>query len=342
MNAYYTNTSAMQTIPSNNLPWSSLFIPSVPSDVHDEYRLTVLLEHYFNIGKIRRIDFIQKKGHENKYMAFVHFDYWNNTIPVNKIRYHIENFEYLNLLYNNNSVVRIAINKNPIKETELNAHQLANELELSNKTISEKNTEIEVLKLQIEVLNKENLVLNNKINLLFNVNDNINFNTCILSDKEEEDPYIFDINNIPPFPNKLTRQTNEPINIIHLINIKLDDIIKYTDESSNEIIEVNEYYNTCNMSNIEEYIKQINLLLFNMLNINNFKRTNDIHKVSIIYIKDNIFTIKFTTYNNAHTLTSIKQFLYLYIIKYIENTLSINYLQKTYTFKPTLIGNISI
>ena len=124
--------------------WSSLFIPALPAELVDEDLIKYIFETVHPIGEVRRVDFVQKNS-ANRYMAFVHFNSWNYSPQIEHLRRAIEGQGYLDLCVPQGATpqkrgdlfVRVMINKTPIKETTLNAHQLAAELEVANSTIDE-------------------------------------------------------------------------------------------------------------------------------------------------------------------------------------------------------------
>jgi len=131
----------MSYIPVN---WSSLFIPAVPAELVDEDSIKYIFENIHPVGEVRRVDFVQKNS-ANRYMAFVHFNSWNNLPQTETLRNAIEGQGYVDLYIPQHETpykrghlfVRVMINKTPIKETTLNAHQLAAELEFANSVIDE-------------------------------------------------------------------------------------------------------------------------------------------------------------------------------------------------------------
>jgi hypothetical protein len=82
--------------------WNSLYIPSIPAGLHTfsnggtiaepftEERLTQMIEEYLYLGKVSRVDFVEKEGRARS--AFVHFENWNKHEIVNMFR-HILNTE---------------------------------------------------------------------------------------------------------------------------------------------------------------------------------------------------------------------------------------------------------
>jgi len=82
--------------------WNSLYIPSIPSGLHTfseggtiaepftEARLIHMIEEYLYLGKVSRVDFVEKEGRARS--AFVHFEYWNKHETVDIFR-HILNTE---------------------------------------------------------------------------------------------------------------------------------------------------------------------------------------------------------------------------------------------------------
>ena len=82
--------------------WNSLYIPSIPSGLHTfsnggtiaepftEERLKHMIEEYIYLGKVSRVDFVEKEGRARS--AFVHFEYWNKHEIVEIFR-HVLNTE---------------------------------------------------------------------------------------------------------------------------------------------------------------------------------------------------------------------------------------------------------
>jgi hypothetical protein len=162
--------------------WDSLFLPALPSIFTDETVLRDLFEYTLKIGKVKRVDIVAKPDGGNRKMAFIHFDHWNKTRSIEDLRsfvathgqadiagirdangmYHGLN----NLFYDKKRVndrrhqnrelfVRIMMNKTPIKETELNIHQLADSLEMAEKVIHQQKEQIENLNANIENIQKQ-------------------------------------------------------------------------------------------------------------------------------------------------------------------------------------------
>lgn len=135
----------------NPWDWDSLFIPCLPPCLMNEETLTHIIESVLQIGSVKRIDIVKKENVENRYMAFIHFNYWMDDANIHSFREKIDKetqvdvygildyrcslpkMGFNRLLYgfknleqlNNNFYIRFFKNKTPIKETELNIHQLA-------------------------------------------------------------------------------------------------------------------------------------------------------------------------------------------------------------------------
>lgn len=182
------------SIRKNPLGWNSLFIPMLPPSMIDEQKLTDIVENKLTIGKVKRVDIVAKPNTQNRFMAFIHFDYWYYTYETNLFRQnieknnqvdvfgYIESYRYLNKsnlndniiytdwnnnkcyplfngqfyvpdenFYNNATLyIRFMINKTPIPETELNQHQLANNLSIAEK---------EIVGLKERILELENIIM---------------------------------------------------------------------------------------------------------------------------------------------------------------------------------------
>jgi len=169
--------------------WNSLFIPSLPPGLADDEILTYLIQEVFNIGTVKRVDIINKENSDNRLMAFIHFKNWKNLNSTLIFREKIENeghvdvygflnfrnveMNYKDFIYNikKDLFLRFLINKTPIKDTELNIHQLADVLEKAECTINEQQLMIEKLtqelestKIHVENLNLKIIYLENKPN----------------------------------------------------------------------------------------------------------------------------------------------------------------------------------
>ena len=124
---------------------SSLFIPAIPIRLKDEDSIKYLIEYELMLGRFKRIDFVAKNNplntNDNRWEVFIHFEYWYNTYDVMLLRQCLEDNDYVDItgtttdnknyfpLQNKIKFVRLMFNKTPIKETNLNAHQLADLLE---------------------------------------------------------------------------------------------------------------------------------------------------------------------------------------------------------------------
>ena len=93
---------------------------------------------------------------------------------------------------------------------------------------------------------------------------------------------------------------------------------------------------------IDDYIKQTYIFLIHILNDQDYKNINNISEVSIIYIKQNIFTIKFTTYLNVYQNEDYRFQLYSDILKHIETNSLFDQGNKTYEFKPCILNNMIV
>ncbi len=309
-------------VPSN---WNSLFIPMLPNDLIDEGRLKYLIEFIYGLGKVKRIDFTKKENSNTKYMAFIHFDYWNNNDFTQSLRERLQYFNLVDLNYigfidHKTKFIRFMINKTPIKDTEMNAPQLANELEIKIKEISEKDKEIEELKNKIAQLENENIKLHN---ILYNVSENEN--------KFEETTCESEWTNLDFIANRpiLTRETNEPVNITHLLYVEINDI-----DNENQI---NEYYKDSYLIGNDEYVNQINFMLLHLLNVKNFKKIQNIRNISIYHHKNNMFAIKFNTTNNVYISDFVKSVMYDAVVQHIQSNLKLEKNENVYNVNVRLV-----
>lgn len=152
--------------------WNSVFIPSLPSQFTNENTLKYLAEEVFKFGSVKRVDIIKKENATNRLMAFIHFNHWYDNVSVSTFRqkmdkdglvdvfgfidHNKQRMNYTQLLDPNikrDTFLRFLINKTPIKETELNIHQLADVLEKAEKKLSEQ--ELLIQELQAELVQKQ-------------------------------------------------------------------------------------------------------------------------------------------------------------------------------------------
>ena len=127
--------------------WNSIFIPTVPVGVLDTEYLTWVFEGLLNIGKVKRVDIVCKNKDKNQHMAFVHFESWNDSVATHNLRYMIEENNHVDVFggdynmpihaQNPHLFLRLMVNNTPIKETEMNIHQLAANMEMAEATIAD-------------------------------------------------------------------------------------------------------------------------------------------------------------------------------------------------------------
>lgn len=147
-----------------------LFIPSLPKSYNDEAFLTNMIENNFKLGIVKRIDFVQKPENPTSYMAFIHFKQWHKTYDTDLFRFKLSHFGHADVYgttdMNGNRVdlptftskrvfIRFLFNKTPIKDAELNIHQLSDNLERAEKQITEQQVTIDNLKKELENTNKK-------------------------------------------------------------------------------------------------------------------------------------------------------------------------------------------
>jgi hypothetical protein len=137
--------------------WNSIFIPTVPVSVLDTEYLSWVFEGLLKIGKVKRVDIVCKNKEKNQHMAFVHFESWNDSIATHTLRNMIEENNHVDIYGGNYNTsihmhyphlfLRLMVNNTPIKETEMNIHQLAANMEMAEATIADQRDTInEMLK----------------------------------------------------------------------------------------------------------------------------------------------------------------------------------------------------
>lgn len=105
----------------SNFPkdWKSIFIPRISFDI-SKNALRVSFEETFPIGKVHRIDFVEVRPENGAgRMAFVHFDYWYDSIQSKNFRNTLETDEFADMFG-----FRVLINKKPVPPSDLNIDQL--------------------------------------------------------------------------------------------------------------------------------------------------------------------------------------------------------------------------
>lgn len=176
----FVNVSSDLQINYNPTNWNSLFIPSLPPQLVDDELLSYIIEEIFLLGQVKRVDIIKKENSNNRLMAFIHFDFWYKNNSVDTFREKIENEGQVNVygFINKDKIetnysdfisnikkgvfIRFMINNNPIKDTELNIHQIADLLEKADKKITEQDLMIENLTKELEEARSKIVVFENQ------------------------------------------------------------------------------------------------------------------------------------------------------------------------------------
>jgi len=172
--------SAPAPLTKLNVPFKSLYIPVLPKDMSldgehlfSEAALTNYFEEKIQLGKINRIDYVEKKLPNNgtNISAFVHFEIWYETAEnmlydlkeESEIRlngYWTPNRrQYINIRSMNNLALHryfaVRINRTPIPEVkvpELNIHQLISSNKFMENLIEEQKIKMEAMEDKIRIL----------------------------------------------------------------------------------------------------------------------------------------------------------------------------------------------
>lgn len=173
-------TSAPAPLTKLNVKFKSLYIPVLPKDMSldgehlfDESSLKNYFEEKIQLGKVNRIDYVEKKlaNNSTNISAFVHFDMWYETAEnmlydlkeESEIRlngYWTPNRrQYINIRSKNNVALQryfaVRINKTPIPEVkvpELNIHQLIASNKFMENLIEEQKIKMEAMEDKIRIL----------------------------------------------------------------------------------------------------------------------------------------------------------------------------------------------
>jgi hypothetical protein len=159
--------------------WSSIYIPVIPSDLGmdngdirytNEDELAELFEDQLKIGRVSRVDFVNKAAPGADYQiksAYVHFDCWYDNQTTTIIRKTIsdkgefwcngfyDGFEFCR--FERGRFITFKINHKPIPvaSADMNVHQLAAAKEFLDKKVSDLEAQNEALQLNVEALNEE-------------------------------------------------------------------------------------------------------------------------------------------------------------------------------------------
>ena len=172
--------SAPAPLTNLNVPFKSVYIPVLPKDMSldgehlfDESTLINYFEEKIQLGKVNRIDYVEKKLPNNgtNISAFVHFDIWYETAEnmlydlkeESEIRlngYWTPNRrQYINIRSMNNLALHryfaVRINRTPIPEVkvpELNIHQLIASNKFMENLIEEQKIKMEAMEDKIRIL----------------------------------------------------------------------------------------------------------------------------------------------------------------------------------------------
>lgn len=172
--------SAPAPLTKLNVQFKSLYIPVLPKDMSldgehlfDEASLKNYFEEKVQLGKVKRIDYVEKKLPNNgtNISAFVHFDIWYETAEnmlydlkeESEIRFNgywrPNRSQYINIRSINNVALQryfaVRINKTPIPEVkvpELNIHQLIASNKFMENLIEEQKIKMEAMEEKIRIL----------------------------------------------------------------------------------------------------------------------------------------------------------------------------------------------
>lgn len=194
-NIFKTKNPSITMSSSNEI--KSIYIPRLSNlytenDVKYTFRL-------LSIGEVNRVDFTPIHNHKNKdeinehfQSAFVHFDFFYDTGIAQDTQNYLYNNIALKLHLDDHTFWWILNNKNPIPETKLNIHQLAENMRLLEEKV--KQQEETILRLQ-EIIDENNNYDNIAAEASAIAGQHIYFNdnSEITTEEEEEDDTIVSI-----------------------------------------------------------------------------------------------------------------------------------------------------
>jgi hypothetical protein len=113
-------------------PQRSFYIPKM--DIHYNAQLVAGVFDRFYIGRVLRVDFVEIPGDANFQSAFIHmeivYDVPTTDVLVDKVFVQNKPFKIQPDLFGRGAKWVLLKNKNPVTETRLNIHQLAENAKL--------------------------------------------------------------------------------------------------------------------------------------------------------------------------------------------------------------------
>lgn len=190
------SAAAAQKLELSSEQWNSLYIPCLPKEILfdtdkgtsyiNENSLQYFIEKYLQLGKIKRIDFVDREVTENEQAqtvkaAFIHFEYWNDNNNAKFLRnkldtdgqfrqkgyYNGKNMMWFYSEENGAKTPRyfvFKINYKPIPdaETELNIHQLVAANKKLEEVVLEKDELIKKLMEELDILKQNFGIVDDK------------------------------------------------------------------------------------------------------------------------------------------------------------------------------------
>jgi hypothetical protein len=205
----------------------SIYIPRLSilyteNDVKYTFRL-------LNIGEVNRVDFVAitnkdtNEINDNFQSAFVHFEFLYDTAIAQETQNYLYNNMAFKLWVEENVFWWILNNNNPIPETKLNIHQLAENMRLLEEKVKQQEELIE--KLQNIIMNKRDDDNDNR-HIRFTNSDN----TFTIEDNENDDDTIVSVASTHSSMPGLT-----PINVFNDFNDFINNY-HYNDYNDSESI----------------------------------------------------------------------------------------------------------
>lgn len=163
---------------------NSVYIPSIVAptghNVDVDY-ITYMFENVWDLGKVNRVDIfdiVHKNGQRagGKRGAFVHMNYWENNSSTELILEElIKTGKCILWLTHNTNRGRGCfwtlkkMNREPVQETQLNVHQLAEKIRELEEIIKDRDNQIECFQDQVDWLHNKIEELENDINNEYNM-----------------------------------------------------------------------------------------------------------------------------------------------------------------------------
>jgi hypothetical protein len=143
----------------------SVYIPHIPVS-YDSYMVAEIF-NLFTIGRVERVDFLAPHESNTRIrQAFVHFHAYSSVPMTTMIQKHAAHESYRMIVDNQGHYWDLCENKRPVPESDLNVHQLAENLRILQSTFETKLAELTAKIAVIPQLHEEIADLKSRVKYL--------------------------------------------------------------------------------------------------------------------------------------------------------------------------------